>query len=121
MPDNAFARAWRRLTSSQLEVESEDLREAARKAGAVSVGDCRDRQVVRLRGTIAAVTLSPKHGADWLEAVLDDGSGRVRLIWMGRHSIPGILAGKEVVVEGRILCEDGDRRMFNPRYELIAA
>ncbi len=121
MGDNALSRAWKRLTSSQVEVESEHLREAARKAGAVSVGSCRDREVVRLRGTLASVTLAPKRGSSWLEAVLDDGSGLVNLIWMGRRAIPGIVAGAEIIVEGRLLSVDGNCRIFNPRYELIAS
>lgn len=121
MSDNALTRAWRRLMSSQAEVESRDLQDAARKAGAVSVGACCDREIVRVRGTLASVTIAPKRSSDWLEAVLDDGSGRVKLIWMGRRSIPGIVSGKELVVEGRLLYTDGERRIFNPRYELIQA
>jgi RecG-like helicase len=120
MGQNALSRAWRRLTASQSEVESMALQEQTKKAGAQSIGACGDRQRVRLLGTITAVTLAPRQGAPWLEAVLDDGSGKVRLVWMGRHAIPGVAAGTKMAVEGRLSCSNGESRLFNPKYELIA-
>ena len=41
------------------------------------------------------------------------------LIWMGRREIPGVVAGREMLVEGRISVADGLRRIYNPRYELL--
>ena len=55
----------------------------------------------------------------WLEAELSDGTGTISLIFMGRHQIPGIEAGRQLVVEGRISDVDGERRIYNPWYQLI--
>ena len=52
-------------------------------------------------------------------AELSDGTGSVSLIFMGRHDIPGMEAGRELVVEGRISHVDGERRMYNPWYQLL--
>jgi hypothetical protein len=39
---------------------------------------------------------------------------------MGRRSIPGITAGRELTVSGRVSYVDGQRRLYNPLYELVA-
>ncbi|WP_028708355.1 OB-fold nucleic acid binding domain-containing protein [Propionicicella superfundia] len=120
MSKGSLARAWRRLTASQDDVYNRELQTTAQKSGANSIGSCADRQLVRLRGTITSVTLAPRKGAPWLQVVMEDGSGTVTLVWMGRHAIPGVAAGTEIVVEGRISCVDGERRVYNPKYELVA-
>lgn len=120
MSEGTLTRVWRRLTASQGEVQNMELQTQAKKAGANTIRSCSDRQRVHLHGTITSVTLAPRKGAPWLEVVLDDGSGRVNLVWMGRHAIPGVSAGKQIAVEGRISCVDGERRIYNPKYELIA-
>lgn len=120
MQSGMLRRALRRFTASQGEVEDAERQSDSQKAGANSIGTCADRQVVRLAGTISTVTLSPRNGAPWLQVVMDDGSGTVNLVWMGRHAIPGVVAGAQVIVEGRISCVDGERRIYNPKYELVA-
>ena len=63
--------------------------------------------------------MKPRSGTAWLEAEFNDGSGTVTLIWMGRRSIPGITAGRELTVSGRVSYVDGQRRLYNPLYELV--
>ncbi len=84
-----------------------------------SISEAQDRTCVRLRGTIGALTVRPRGRTPWLEAELSDGSGRVTLVWMGRLDIPGIDVGRELSVEGRIAAVDGERRIYNPRYQLL--
>jgi hypothetical protein len=64
--------------------------------------------------------MRPRNGTPWLEATFSDGSEAITLIWMGRREIPGISAGREMAVEGRVSYVDGQRRIYNPHYELIA-
>lgn len=78
-----------------------------------------DREKVRLRGTLSTLTVRPRQTTPWLEAELSDGTGSVTLVWMGRREIPGIEAGRELLVEGRISAVDDDRRIYNPRYQLL--
>lgn len=108
-------RGWLRSTD---ELASADRLKIAAQEGADTIADCTDRSMVTLRGTIDLLTLRPQGNTKWLEAELTDGTGKVRLIWMGRHEIAGIDAGRDLVVEGRISVADGERRMYNPRYEL---
>lgn len=108
----------RGLFSSTDELASADRSRAAEHEGADTVAHCTDRSRVTLRGTVDVLTVRPRGTTKWLEADLTDGTGHVRLIWMGRHEIAGVEAGRELVVEGRISVDEGERRMYNPRYEL---
>ena len=67
----------------------------------------------------ATVTLRPRGGVPALEAELYDGTGSIMLVWLGRRRIAGISPGRSIEVEGRIGQHDGDRIIYNPRYELL--
>lgn len=117
---NPILRALSRLAASNADLESEERQKVVETAGATRISETSDRQSVTLRGTIKVLTMKPRSGTPWLEAEFADGSGEVTLIWMGRREIPGINAGRELTVTGRLSDVDGQRRMYNPRYELIA-
>jgi hypothetical protein len=121
MSNNPLVKALRRLSASNAELESAERQRVAESAGANKICDLADRQVARLRGTITVLTMKPRAGTPWLEAELSDGSGTIRLIWMGRRQIPGVTAGRELIVSGRASYVDGERRLYNPYYELIAS
>ncbi len=116
---NRLIQALQRLGASNAELESEGRQRMAEAVGANKISEVRDRQTVRLRGTITVLTMKPRAGTPWLEAEFTDGSGTITLIWMGRREIPGVTAGRELVVSGRVSYVDGQRRLFNPYYELI--
>ena len=99
--------------------EARDLRETHAHEGALCIGDAPDRERVRIEGTLRTVTLRPRGGVPALEAELDDGTGVITLVWLGRRRILGVGPGRRMAVEGRIGVHDGSRIIFNPRYELI--
>jgi hypothetical protein len=103
-------------------MEADHLRqEYARSGGSdhMPIADAPDRERVKLRGVLRTVTLRPRAGVPALEAELDDGSGVITLVWLGRRRIAGIEPGRSIGVEGRIGAHDGVRVVYNPRYELI--
>lgn len=100
--------------------EMRDLRNEHGGVGATPVAEAPDRQPVTLRGRLRAVTLMPRGGVPTLEADLDDGTGVVTLVWLGRRRIVGIETGRSLTVSGRIGVHAGRRVLYNPRYELIA-
>jgi hypothetical protein len=89
------------------------------RSGHISIADAPDRERVKLRGALRTVTLRPRAGVPALEAELNDGSGVITLVWLGRRRIAGIEPGRSIEVEGRIGSHDGVRVLYNPRYELI--
>jgi hypothetical protein len=116
-----FARAFRRLTSDDTEIEAEELREEAKEEGATPVVLCCDRERVKVAGTLRSVTLRPRAGVPALEAELWDGSAAVNLVWLGRRQIPGIEPGRHLSVEGLVQVLGDARVIFNPRYVLKPA
>ncbi len=109
-----------RLVSSTSSTEDAELRDDAARAGCDLIADKQSRQVASLRGTLRSVTLRPRGGVPALEAELCDGSGTVFVIWLGRRRIEGIEPGRQLTVHGRLGARDGERILFNPRYELSA-
>ena len=114
-----FGRIVQRFITPNNEIAAQERRDRVIQAGADIVTGCCDRDVVHLVGELTSVRFNPSDGPRWLEAEFDDGSGRVRLVWMGRRSIKGIDAGRRISVAGRISCADGRRTLYNPRYELL--
>lgn len=86
------------------------------------------------RGFIESVTFLPANQSPAFTAVMADpddqragtGAGqgsekRLRVVWLGRHRVPGIEAGTEVRVEGMLTQSHGLPTIFNPRYEIISS
>ncbi len=103
--------------SSPEQQEAEDRADQARAAGAMLLSECQSRQKVTLRGTVTSVTAS---NTSWLEADLNDGTGTVSLIWMGRRRIECIMPGRHLMVTGRLTEEEGRRVIFNPEFEVLS-
>ncbi len=114
-----WGRAVHRLTADERELEAEDLQRTVEEAGAVPMGDCRERQDVCVVGSIRAVTVRSRSGSPSLEADIYDGSGTVTLVFLGRKHIPGIEAGRAMKASGMIMNRDNRTTIFNPRYELL--
>ncbi|PYI38351.1 hypothetical protein CVS30_10510 [Arthrobacter psychrolactophilus] len=97
------------------------------KATAIAELPLRGRAVCS--GVIEAVTILPESMAPAYTAIVSDrefhriasdgGSHRLRLVWIGRRRVPGILAGTRLRVEGMVSQRDGLPTMYNPRYEII--
>ncbi|MGO1384026.1 MAG: OB-fold nucleic acid binding domain-containing protein [Arachnia sp.] len=107
---------FRRFLSSAEQQEAQDRADHARASGAVPLSECKLREKVTLRGTVKSVTAS---NTSWLEAVLEDGTGSVNLIWMGRRRIECIAEGRELLVTGRLSEEEGRQVIFNPEFEVL--
>jgi hypothetical protein len=86
----------------------------------VPIAEAPDRAPVTICGTLRTVTLRPRGGVPVLEAELDDGSGAITLIWLGRRRIAGVAPGRSMTVRGRLGVYDRLRVMYNPRYELLS-
>ncbi|NGO72294.1 OB-fold nucleic acid binding domain-containing protein [Streptomyces boncukensis] len=117
-PRGRFRRFLERLSTSEEDLRSEDLRQEAEGRGCARICDCVDRDQVRVTGTLRTVTLRPRAGVPTLEAELFDGSAALDVVWLGRRAIAGIEPGRKLIVQGRITTSRGRPVMFNPKYEL---
>lgn len=114
-------RAIERLTSSDDEIEAQELQLSCVARGSRPIARCGDRERVSVDGALRTVTLRPRAGVPALEAELYDGSGTLNIVWLGRRRIPGIVPGGAIKATGRIAIEGGRPVMFNPIYELHPA
>ena len=113
-----LARTMRRLVADDAELDAEDLQTDVAEAGATSVSNCCRGEQVTVTGRLKSVVLKPRGTVPTLEAELFDGSGSVKLVWLGRRQIPGIEPGRCLRASARVAERDGIRIMFNPWYEL---
>ena len=117
--DSWLRRRLHQLTADETELEDAELQDQVSAVGAESVSACRGGESVCVAGTIRSVTLKSLAGAPSLEAEVYDGSGSVVAVFLGRRRIPGIEAGRSIVLRGRLTSQDHRPTIFNPRYELI--
>ena len=99
--DSAMRRLWRRLGSSDEEIEAAELKETSRSAGANPIDSCNCGDVVTICGPLRSVTMKPVESGPTGEAEVYDGSGRV-------------------TATGRMNTVGGRRTIYNPRYSLRA-
>lgn len=88
--------------------------------GAEPLNRCADRSRVVLCGRISSTGVGRGSGGGWLEAKVDDGTGTVTLIWMGRRTIPGVEEGRRIRVMGRLTRRGDDMVVYNPDYQLLS-
>jgi RecG-like helicase len=118
---NAISRAYRKFTATTAELESRELQDqfgALAQIQTQLIGQCQPGSQVEVVGSIRSVSVQPSLKSPSLEIELYDGSGVVTVVWMGRRTIPGIVAGRTVKVCGRLTCNTDRPTIFNPRYEL---
>lgn len=114
---------WARFTRTQADAEADELLEELthEQQACREISKCQAGELVSLAGTVRSVTLLPKDKAPSFEIELYDGSGSTAIIWMGRRTIPGIVAGRRMTITGRMTDIDGRKTIYNPRYQLKPA
>ena len=100
------------------EAHQRDLRLSHTVEQSVAIADAPEREQVVVSGVLRTVTLRPRGGVPALEAELDDGSGVITVVWLGRRRITGVDPGRSMTVAGCIGRQGDVPIMFNPRYEL---
>jgi hypothetical protein len=117
---HTLRRFLQRLTESDEVRLAEELREwAATVPGTVRVADAPLRERVKIAGMVRRITVRPVEGFEGLEAVLSDGTGEVTARWLGRRTIPGLVLGSRLSVEGVLGKEPGGLKIVNPTYEFV--
>jgi hypothetical protein len=114
-----WRQALSRLVASQSEMHAEQEQELAARAGGTPIATLTPRRPATVCGTLRSVTLRPRAGVPALEAELYDGSGSLYVVWLGRRHIAGIEPGRRLRIRGMVTEADGQRAVFNPRYELV--
>jgi hypothetical protein len=86
--------------------------------GVVPIAQARARVRARFEGEIRRIRIQPLAAVPTLEVLLDDGSGRLSALFMGRRGIAGIECGRRLAIEGTPVAGDRGLTLYNPAYEL---
>jgi len=90
-----------------------------RPSAAQPIAQAQLRRQIEVVGTVAQTESVDQPGGNWFEAELDDGSGRLTLVWLGRRAVPGITLGRRLRARGRLASDRGRAVVFNPDYTLL--
>jgi hypothetical protein len=84
----------------------------------IPMSSARARVRARFEGDVRKIRIQPLAAVPTLEVVLDDGTGRVTALFMGRRGIAGVECGRRLAIEGTPV--DGERglTLYNPAYDL---
>lgn len=87
-----------------------------RPLDATAIGTVAARDKVVVAGRVREVRVdadSPR-----FEVALEDNTGTVWLIFLGRLAVDGVVPGSHLKASGRTCEVDGELAIYNPRYEL---
>ncbi|MFI0433107.1 MAG: OB-fold nucleic acid binding domain-containing protein [Candidatus Nanopelagicales bacterium] len=110
-----------RVTSSDAEVEAQRLRQSSQSEGSIAACDCTLGSNATIKGVVRSMILEPSDTLPSLEATVFDGTGTVKLVWMGQRRIIGVDPGRRIRATGRVSGKTGEPVIYNPRYELLPA
>ena len=98
---------------SRAEIEADELQREAVARDSQPIASCQAGQVVVVSGTVRSLSLRPKASLPAFEIEVYDGTGSLKVIWIGRHRIPGVDVGRRITVCGRLSCFTGGPTIFN--------
>jgi hypothetical protein len=82
------------------------------------IGEARARVRARFEGEIRRVRIQPLAAVPTLVVMLEDGTGRVSALFMGRRGIVGVECGRRLAIEGTPVAGERGLTLYNPAYEL---
>lgn len=84
------------------------------------VADARPRRRVVVTGKVVDAQQRTWHGfTAWVYAV-DDGTGRLVVVFGGVRPVPGIVEGVQLTVEGTAQTDEQGIALWNPFYRFVA-
>jgi len=86
--------------------------------GPDSIGSLASRQPATIHGRIRSVRMRSVADTPMLVCEVVDSTGGLELLFYGRRSIAGMVAGATITATGRTLSHHGTLAMANPRYQL---
>jgi hypothetical protein len=83
------------------------------------IGEVRWRDQVRVRGQVRTMRVAPQHDAPTLECLIDDGTGTVLAVFLGRRDIAGVRVGSRIELTGTAGVHQQRLALLNPSYNLL--
>jgi RecG-like helicase len=77
----------------------------------------RDR--VRVRGQVRSMRVAPQRDVATLECVIDDGTGTLLAVFLGRRELAGVNVGSRIELVGTAGVHQNRLAILNPSYRLL--
>ena len=87
--------------------------------GCVPISEARWREHVRIAGRVRSIRVGAQNDAPTLELVLDDGTGAISVVFLGRRSIAGITIDTRLMIEGTVGIHKTRMAVLNPTYRIL--
>jgi ATP-dependent DNA helicase RecG len=87
------------------------------------IGDIRSSKSYNLKGEVKTISTRPAKSNPRMkltEAVLEDQSGQVNVLWFNQPYLRESLSGKKVFLSGKVSWWHGEPTLVNPDYQLIS-
>lgn len=85
------------------------------------IADAVPRGRVVVAGAVYSTEVRTEHGTASYLCMLDDGTGELGLLFLGRRSVAGLAVGVRCTAEGTARMEDGQLVVWNPLYRIEPA
>lgn len=108
-----------RLTTPIHEREREELVAFCAGLPTTPISAIEPRRRVRVAGQVEHVRTVPRAGAPTFEVSITDGHDRVLAVFLGRRTVPGMHAGRRLIIAGTAAPEGRIHKIVNPEYELL--
>ena len=82
------------------------------------ITDAIPRSRLVVTGTIRAVNVTDRYSTFSTLCLLDDGTGEIGLLFLGRRHVGGIAVGTRCTIEGTARMTDGRLIVWNPLYRI---
>ncbi|OIQ73642.1 hypothetical protein GALL_447190 [mine drainage metagenome] len=106
--------------ASKIEQHAQSLHEDEVLGSCTRVEHLTDRKSATIVGTISSLIVRPSVGVRSLEAEVEDGTGHVVVVWLGRRRIVGVVPGADIEITGLMSRDVKGWRTFNPTYRLLS-
>ena len=83
------------------------------------IAEVRWREAVCVSGRVRSIRVQPRADVPTLECVLDDGTGGLSVVFLGRRYVAGIRLGTTLTVSGRVGAHHGRLAILNPDYDIV--
>lgn len=85
----------------------------------VPITDARWRDRIRVRGRVRSVRVAPQSDVPTLELVLDDGTGVISIVFLGRRQLAGVSIGTHMEALGTVGLHKARLAILNPEYRIL--
>jgi hypothetical protein len=88
-------------------------------SGVTPIGQAQWRDRVRIQGKVRSVRVAPQHDVPVYEALVDDGTGTILAVFLGRREVAAVSTGTRVELKGTVGAHRERLAILNPTYRVL--